>query len=158
MRARRRVASTGLAALVAFSAGWGTGVASSSAAPSGSVVPTVKVLAPGGVVIAEVARTEREQEIGLAGRHHMPRSRGMLFVISPARPVSMWMLDMRFSLDLVFVRDGIVTKVVRRAEPCPNLPCRAFPSGDPVDSVLELRGGQAHRLGLKPGAHLTLKP
>ena len=66
----------------------------------------------------EVARTEREREVGLMYRRSMPRDHGMLFMFPSEQPVSMWMKNTYIPLDMVFVsRKGRVTSVARDAVP-----------------------------------------
>jgi hypothetical protein len=50
---------------------------------------------------------------------------------------------------MVFIRaDGVVHRIESRAEPLSD---RTISSNGPVSAVLELPGGAAERLGLKPG-------
>ena len=66
----------------------------------------------------EVARTEREREVGLMHRRSMPRDHGMLFMFPSEQPVSMWMKNTYIPLDMVFVsRKGRVTSVARERGP-----------------------------------------
>ncbi len=64
----------------------------------------------------------------------------------------MWMHNTYIPLDMVFIRaDGTVHRIERRAEPLSD---RIISSECPVSAVLELAGGAAERLGLKPGDHV----
>jgi uncharacterized membrane protein (UPF0127 family) len=61
----------------------------------------------------------------------------------------MWMQNTYIPLDMVFIRaDGTVARIAEQTEP---LSTRTIPSGEPVLSVLEVNGGVAARIGLKPG-------
>jgi hypothetical protein len=61
----------------------------------------------------------------------------------------MWMHNTYIPLDMVFIRaDGTVHRIEKRAEPLSD---RIIASQGPVSAVLELPGGDAERLGLKPG-------
>lgn len=101
-----------------------------------------------------VARSPSEQRRGLLDRRRLEAGRGMVFVVDPPRPVSMWMLDMSMPLDIVFVREGRVRRVVRRVPACHNLPCPEYDSRGPVDAVIEVGAGEARRLGLRGGVLL----
>lgn len=73
---------------------------------------------------------------------------GMIFPMDPPRDVAFWMKDTLVPLDIVFIRpDGgiarISTATPRSLEP--------IPSGEPVSAVLELKGGRAAELGIRPG-------
>ena len=107
----------------------------------------------------EIARNEAEREKGLMFRRFMPADRGMLFEFDAEEPVTFWMKNTYIPLDMVFIaRDGVVTRVVDRAEPLTETP---IPSGAPCAAVLELNGGVAARIGLKAGdkvRHPFFKP
>ena len=61
----------------------------------------------------------------------------------------MWMRNTYISLDMVFIRaDGVIHRIEARTEPMSE---RIISSEGPVAAVLELAGGAAERLGLKPG-------
>jgi uncharacterized membrane protein (UPF0127 family) len=61
----------------------------------------------------------------------------------------MWMHNTYIPLDMVFIRaDGTVHRIESRAEPLSDHIIR---SDGQVSAVLELPGGAAERLGLKPG-------
>ena len=107
----------------------------------------------------EVMRTPDERARGLMFRRFMPADRGMLFDFQRVEPVAMWMQNTYISLDMIFIRtDGSVARIAERTEP---LSTRTVPSGEPVLSVLELNGGIAEKIGLKPGdkvEHGLFKP
>lgn len=97
----------------------------------------------------EVMRTPEQRARGLMFRRFMPADRGMLFDFEQTAPVSMWMQNTYIPLDMVFIRaDGTVARIAEQTEP---LSTRTIPSGEPVLSVLEVNGGVAARIGLKPG-------
>jgi uncharacterized protein len=97
----------------------------------------------------EVARTPDEQAKGLMFRTELADTSGMLFPYSPPRELTMWMRNTYIPLDMVFIRkDGIVHRIEVRTEPLSEA---VISSGTPAAAVLELAGGAAERLGLKPG-------
>lgn len=97
----------------------------------------------------EVMRTPEQRARGLMFRRFMPQDRGMLFDFERVEPVSMWMQNTFIPLDMVFIRaDGTVARIAEQTEP---LSTRTIPSGEPVLGVLEINGGVAARIGLKPG-------
>jgi uncharacterized membrane protein (UPF0127 family) len=97
----------------------------------------------------EVMRTPEQRAKGLMFRRFMPQDRGMLFDFERVEPVSMWMQNTFIPLDMVFIRpDGTVARIAEQTEP---LSTRTIPSGEPVLGVLEVNGGVAARIGLKPG-------
>jgi uncharacterized protein len=97
----------------------------------------------------EVARNDADRAQGLMYRRSMPADRGMLFDFGRVEPVSMWMRNTYIPLDMLFIRpDGAIARIAENTEP---LSTRTVPSGEPVLAVLELNGGTAARLGIKPG-------
>ncbi len=93
----------------------------------------------------EVASTEAQAEIGLMYRTALPEGRGMLFRFDTLRPVAFWMKNTKIPLDMLFVRDNKVVHIAHSAKPCLDDPCPIYPSGQPVDMVIELPGGTAKR-------------
>jgi uncharacterized membrane protein (UPF0127 family) len=61
----------------------------------------------------------------------------------------MWMKNTYIPLDMVFIRaDGTVHRIAARTEPFSE---RMISSEGLVSGVLEIAGGRAEQLGLKPG-------
>ncbi len=97
----------------------------------------------------EVAEEPKEKQFGLMFRTDLPDGTGMLFPYGAPREITMWMHNTYIPLDMVFIRaDGVVHRIEERAEPLSD---RIIASQGPVAAVLELPGGAAARLGLKPG-------
>jgi uncharacterized protein len=97
----------------------------------------------------EVARDPAQRAQGLMFRRNLAPDRGMLFDFGEVQPLSMWMQNTYIPLDMIFIRrDGTIARVAENAEP---LSTRAIPSGEPVLAVLEVAGGTAARLGIRPG-------
>ena len=73
----------------------------------------------------------------------------MLFPHKEPRELTMWMRNTYIPLDMVFIRaDGTVHRIEAKTEPLSD---RIISSKGPVSAVLEIAGGNADRLGLKPG-------
>jgi hypothetical protein len=97
----------------------------------------------------EIADTPARQAMGLMYRTDLPERRGMLFLHSPPREATMWMRNTYIPLDMVFIRaDGTVHRIAAMTEPHSEA---IIASNGPVAAVLEIAGGSAERLGLKPG-------
>jgi hypothetical protein len=97
----------------------------------------------------EVARTPDEQALGLMYRTSLDDTHGMLFPYAQARELTMWMRNTYIPLDMVFIKaDGTVHRIEARTEPLSD---RVIASHGDVAAVLEIAGGAAERLGLKPG-------
>lgn len=97
----------------------------------------------------ELADTDERRAYGLMHRDTMPADHGMIFDFKRDQPVAMWMRNTRIPLDMLFIdREGRVVKIHARAVPFDET---SIHSDVPVRGVLELNGGTAARLGLKPG-------
>jgi hypothetical protein len=97
----------------------------------------------------ELADTPKESEMGLMYRASMPKDHGMIFDFRPAKEVTMWMKNCLFPQDMLFLdTDGAVLAIAENARPGST---RLITPGFPIASVLELNGGVAKELGLKPG-------
>jgi uncharacterized membrane protein (UPF0127 family) len=97
----------------------------------------------------EFADTDERRMLGLMHRRQMAADAGMLFDFKRDAPVSMWMRNTLIPLDMLFIdRTGTVVKIHQRAVPLSEA---IISSDEAVRAVLELNGGTAARLGLKPG-------
>ena len=97
----------------------------------------------------EVAATPQEQAYGLMNRSELAPDRGMIFPMDPPRDAAFWMKNTLIPLDMVFVRaDGSIANIAADTVP---LSLEPVPSDGPVKAVLEIAGGRAAELGIKPG-------
>jgi uncharacterized membrane protein (UPF0127 family) len=100
----------------------------------------------------EVATTYEQLAQGLMYRRTLAADAGMLFDFGQTKPVSMWMKNTLIPLDMLFLAaDGKVAGIAERAVPGS---LATISSPGPVRGVLELNGGTAARLGIKPGDRL----
>ena len=97
----------------------------------------------------EIAESEQEKSTGLMFRTKLADGEGMLFNYGKAFEVTMWMRNTYIPLDMVFIRpDGIIHRIETKTEPLSD---RVIASHGDVSAVLEIPGGAADRLGIKPG-------
>ncbi len=97
----------------------------------------------------EMAVTEAQREHGLMFRKQLGPYEGMLFDFFHEQPVSFWMKNTLIPLDMVFIAgDGTIKHIHANAVP---LSTDTIPSESPVRAVLEINGGSARLLGIKPG-------
>ncbi len=97
----------------------------------------------------EVVDNDADRAKGLMYRKELPAGRGMLFDFKREQDVAFWMQNTYIPLDMIFIRgDGHILRIQENAEP---LSTRLIPSGGPVLGVLEVIGGTAKKLGIKPG-------
>jgi uncharacterized membrane protein (UPF0127 family) len=102
-----------------------------------------------------VADTPERAAQGLMFVSDLPESMGMVFPVEPPRVENMWMKNTYIELDMLFIdAHGRVTKIIQRAAP---LSLQTLSSDTAVSAVLELRGGQAAKLGLHTGDSVSWK-
>lgn len=99
--------------------------------------------------VVEVAASRAEQARGLMFRSQMGRDEGMIFPFDPPRPASFWMRNTVIPLDIIFIGpDRRVLNIAADAIPYDETPLSSL---GPAAAVLELNGGRAAQLGIKPG-------
>ena len=100
-----------------------------------------------------LANTPGRQAQGLMFVRSLPALRGMLFVHESPKPISMWMKNTYIPLDMVFIdAKGRIQQIVAQTTPHSLEIVR---SNQPASAVLEIGGGEAQRLGLKPGQKVS---
>ncbi|MFK5980794.1 MAG: DUF192 domain-containing protein [Rhizobiaceae bacterium] len=89
----------------------------------------------------EIADNGVSRAQGLMNRGPLPLNAGMLFLYNGKTPVSFWMKNVSFPLDIIFFNEaGSVVKIHENALPNDLTPIQ---SEVPIIAVLELRGGTA---------------
>ena len=97
----------------------------------------------------EIATTPRQMEQGLMFRRNLAPDAGMLFDYGQPMPAMMWMKNTLIPLDMLFVdAKGRIVNIRERAVPGS---LDTIPAAGPVRATIELNGGTAARLGIKPG-------
>ena len=97
----------------------------------------------------DLALNDVERARGLMFRDKLGPYEGMLFDFYQEAPVSFWMKNTLIPLDMLFIAgDGTIKHIHANATP---LSTDTIPSEYPVRAVLEINGGSARLLGIKPG-------
>jgi uncharacterized membrane protein (UPF0127 family) len=97
----------------------------------------------------EVATTPAQMEQGLMFRRSLAPDSGMIFDFKTPSMATMWMKNTLIPLDMLFVdAQGRIVNIHERAVPG-SLDMIA--AAAPVRAVVELNGGTAARLGIRPG-------
>ncbi len=99
----------------------------------------------------EIADTPAARAKGLSGHAPLADNQGMLFVFPFASPQIFWMKDMTFPIDIIWIKDNVVTGMVIGAETEPGPNYTLYKSSGSVDKVLEINAGLVSRLGIKTG-------
>jgi uncharacterized membrane protein (UPF0127 family) len=97
----------------------------------------------------EVAVTPEQKATGLMFRRELAADAGMLFTYDMPQIIQMWMRNTHIPLDMVFIAaDGRVINIAERTIP---ETLTIIPSAAPAVGVLEVAGGTAARLRIRPG-------
>lgn len=104
---------------------------------------------------AEVARSSQERQDGLMFRTALDEGKGMLFVFEKAGNYRIWMKNMKFPLDILWLRKDLSLMDYRQnLPPCQDSFCPTYqPEGEAL-YVLEVSAGTVKRLGLQKGDKL----
>ena len=107
--------------------------------------------------LVNVVSSPADLKQGLSGKKSMPPRQGMLFVFPNLQKQSMWMPDMNFPLDIVWIDEyKTITKIEENATPCAdNHNCKSYSSLYPAKYAIELNAFDASRIGLRVGLQLN---
>ncbi len=107
-------------------------------------------------VDSEVAATRDSRTRGLMWRTQLAEGVGMLFIFPAEEELNFWMKNTLIPLDMIFIsKDRVIVGIAERAEP-KTLSPRGPGNGKPAMYVLEVPGGWASKIGLRPGLKVQL--
>ncbi len=92
------------------------------------------------IITAEIADTDELRVLGLSGRESLPEDRGMLFIFDQPGVYGIWMKDMNFPIDIVFIDENkqiISTENNVSPDTFPDI----FRPASPAKYVLEIPAG-----------------
>lgn len=118
---------------------------------------TAEIELNGNRIAVEIADEPHEWMRGLSGRDVLPKGSGMLFQFPRAEARTFWMKDMRFPIDIIWIRDGVVVGIDANVPaPQPGEDPAARTSPEPVDAVLEVPAGFAAEQGIGIASRLGI--
>ena len=128
-----------------------------SATPAASVAATSHIQVAGRTIAVEIADTFQSRQKGLSGRPSLAKGTGLVLYWPRPEPTSIWMPDMNFAIDVIFVRDDKIVFIEKNAQPCPSREdCPTFGTTTPVNYVLEVPAGSVTEWGIKVGDPIQL--
>ena len=102
-------------------------------------------------IAARVAKSAQAKEQGLSGTKSLANETGMLFVYDQEDMWQIWMRDMRYPIDIIWLdKDKKVVYIVHGAKPS-SYPKTVFTPKKPAQYVLEIPAGAAKRHGIGIG-------
>jgi|SRR3989344_7464303 len=121
---------------------------------------TEAIFPDGTRIMIGIAKTDEERALGLSGRNQIGEKEGLYFLFPKEDRYGFWMKDMRFPIDIIWVRQGKIVGIEKNAAPEPDVPdyqLKVYSPPEPVSSVLEMNAGSADRFGLKAGDALKVQ-
>ena len=111
-------------------------------------------------IAAEIADTPASRAKGLSGVRSLPELRGMLFVVQEADYMGIWMKDMKFPIDILWIENGTVVDMKENIKPpLPNTGLGALPIYRPAvrsSFILEVNAGFSRRHAIHIGDRVNI--
>ena len=113
------------------------------------------------VLEVQIADTEPRRVRGLMFQDQLPFDQGMIFVFSEPGIHSMWMLNMQFSLDMIwFDENGSIVHIEQNVPPCKTateiMACQSIvPSGEAI-YILEVTSGFIKEFNITKDSKLSI--
>lgn len=111
-------------------------------------------------IFVEIADNDRERVRGLSGRESLAEDVGMLFLYDRDTIPAFWMYEMRFDIDIIWIRDSVVVDISENVPaPEPDTPRAELPRYYPsttVDSILEVNAGFVEQNSISIGDKVVL--
>lgn len=106
----------------------------------------------------ECVVSDQARKQGLSGRASLPAGHGMLFLFDHISRQGMWMIEMKFPLDIVWLDEHMtVVHITRNAPPCQSAAnCPSYSSRYKVKYAIEMTAGEADRNGFSLGKILSV--
>jgi len=105
-------------------------------------------------ITVELVQTQKARENGLSKRNSLNENHGMLFIFEPSSYPQMWMREMNFPIDIIWINKNYeIVYIKKQALPCPrnqNL-CTLYTPGKPAQYVLEITSGDCDKYNIKVG-------
>ena len=147
--------SSVLAALALVLLGWMAGRPGWAQQVPQPRLPTVQLQAGMHNIVAELAQTPQQQQIGMMMRTEMAAHEGMLFVFDEVAPRCFWMKNTLLPLSIAFIEDdGTVVNIAEMKPRSEASHC----SDKPVRYALEMNQGWFSKRAIKAGFRLKGPP
>ena len=109
----------------------------------------------------QIADSEPRRVRGLMFQDQLPYDQGMIFVFAEPGLYSLWMLNMQFSLDMIwFDQDGNVVHIEKDVPPCKTVveitACQSVVPDDEASYVLEVTSGFIDQNNITRDSKLTI--
>jgi uncharacterized protein len=123
-----------------------------------SGLPTGRVTIGNVSIDVEIANTPASQIKGLQYHTPLTYGQGMLFSFVQPQEIPIWMKDMQFPIDIIWVdSSGNVMYIEKNAPACTSDPCQVYGQNMyNAQYVLEVASGFADKFGITIGSHVNI--
>jgi len=109
----------------------------------------------------QVADTEPRRVRGLMFQDQLPYDQGMIFVFDEVGVYSLWMLNMQFSLDMIwFDQNGNIIHIEKDVPPCKTaletMTCQSFAPDGKALYILEVTSGFVDKFNITKDSKLSI--
>ena len=113
------------------------------------------------VLEVQIADTEPRRVRGLMFQNQLPYNEGMIFVFNESGIYSLWMLNMQFSLDMIwFDENGNVVHIEQDIPPCKSateiMACQSITPSGQAKYILEVTSGFVKEFGITKESKLEI--
>lgn len=112
-------------------------------------------------ILVEIPKDGFARALGLGMRDQIAENQGMLFLFDEYKQHAFWMKNMRFSIDIVWIKDNLVVEITKNVQLDPagttDITRTTYKPSMEVNKVLELKAGWAEDHKLKVGDALEFK-
>lgn len=99
-----------------------------------------------------VAKSDKDKQVGLSKYKNIDSSQGMVFRFPKANYYPFWMKEMKFSIDIIYIKDGKIVTIYKNVPlPKTNSSPLVYTSTAPADTVLEVNAGLSQKYNFKKG-------
>lgn len=106
-------------------------------------------------LVVEIADTEEKRVQGLSGRESLPETEGMLFVWEEAGIHGIWMKDMKFPIDIIWIDENLRV-IALESDVSPDTYPETFRPNEPAQYILETNAGWIEKNGVILGDVISL--
>lgn len=103
----------------------------------------------------DIAENDSQWYKGLSNRANICEDCGMFFLFPGYDNLSFVMRDMKFPLDIIFIRDNEILNIAENLAPATNDTKNIYSSKGEANRVLEVNAGFSKKQGIKAGDKIT---
>lgn len=99
-----------------------------------------------------LTKTNEDKQIGLSKYDKIDDSKAMIFSFEKPDYYSFWMKEMKFPIDIIYVRDDKIVTIHKNVQPPKNdKDLQVYSSNKPADTVIEVNAGLSQKYNIKEG-------